>query len=69
MGGPRPLIQGEKKDGAAKISGEPAPARRPARRQRVDDMDQPVSLEKLRGMGGQPEEGETRNGKNKVRVA
>lgn len=48
MGGPRPRIQGEKKDGAANISGDAAPSGRPAWRRRVDDMDQPISLEKLR---------------------
>ena len=52
MGGPRPLIRGEKKDGAENISGVPAPSWRTARRRRFYGIDQPVSLEKLRGIGG-----------------
>ncbi len=47
-----PRTRGEKKDGSEDISGEPAPSARPAGRRRIDDMDPPVSLEKLHGMGG-----------------
>ena len=52
MGGTRPLPRGENEDGSGQMASEAARSWRPARRRRVDDMDQPVSLEKLRGLEG-----------------
>jgi len=47
-----PRTRGENRAGSEKISSDVTPSGRPARRRRFDDIDQPVSLEKLRDMVG-----------------
>ena len=63
MGDTQPRTWGSNQGGAA-AHGEGIGTVRASREtpHRVADMDQPVSLEKLRGMGGPAEGGETRNG-------
>jgi len=54
----RPLKGGENQGGAKEQSEGCCPSWRPARRRRFDDMDHPVSLEKLDGLAGDNRRGD-----------